>query len=209
MINIVSGQQFINNKEKFGIEGKVISFNEAMVDGNVIDNIFSDEFLKERCKTHNISINEYEKITISPLKNINNYSSVNMYFGFDMFCQINLLTLLAYFDQIKFNPEIRIYICDEVNLKVIDTYNTSSHGYYSLFKEIIIKKNYIETNNKYLNDTLNYYFNYINKNKMVIKELLSECSSVDEYDQVCYLINNDTLYGLGDIQWVKWLKALK
>ena len=140
MINIVSGQQFINNKEKFGIEGKVISFNEAMVDGNVIDNIFSDEFLKERCVTHNISINEYEKITVSPLKNINNYSSLNMYFGFDMFCQINLLTLLAYFDQIKFYPEIRIYICDEVNLKVIDTYNTSSHGYYSLFKEIIIKK---------------------------------------------------------------------
>ena len=126
-----------------------------------------------------------------------------------MFCQINMLTLLAYFDQINFYPEIELYICDEINLNVVDTFKISAMNYYSLYDQIIVKKKKITTANKYLDKVIDYYFDYDRKDSKVIKEMLKDCATTDRHEQLCYLITRDTQYGLGDTQWSKWLDILQ
>ena len=75
-------------------------FNEGMCDGETIEDIFSGEFELERCVAHGVGVEEYEDIVINPLAPLFSfeYDELHLFFDEDMFCQINLITLLAYLD---------------------------------------------------------------------------------------------------------------
>lgn len=208
MKSIVSGEEFLKNKEKYQITGKVIPFNEAMVDGNPAETIFSPDFIEERCKTHNITVFDYEKITMAHVRAIGREEEIHLYFGFDMFCQINLLTLLAYLEQIDYRKEITVFICDEINDKVIDVFKTTAGDYSEAYKSIVVEKKQTATPNKYLNEAEELYFNYAKKDAAVLKSLLSGCVVRGEKEQIAYLIRHNAAYGLGDTQWAKWLSNL-
>ena len=94
----------------------IISFNECLVDGEVHKNIFSEEFFSIRedfiTKHFHVSPEEYEEKSIreiSPLLK-NQYKEIVLWFDFDMFCQINMLTILAYLDSIQFDGKVVINI---------------------------------------------------------------------------------------------------
>lgn len=208
MISIVSGEEFLNNKEKYQITGRVIPFNEAMADGNPPETIFSPDFIEERCKTHNVTASDYEKITMAHVRAISREEEIHLYFGFDMFCQINLLTLLAYLKQIGYQKEITAFICDEIHDKVIDVFKTTAVGYSETYKSIVVEKKQTTTPNKYLNEAEGLYFNYAKKDAAVLKSLLSGFNGNNEREKIGYLIRQNAAYGLGDIQWAKWLSNL-
>ena len=60
--------------------------------------IFSEEFNKLRATGHQVALQEYEQVTLNPLKPLltNDYQCIVLWFGDDMFCQMNLLTVLAF-----------------------------------------------------------------------------------------------------------------
>ena len=208
MISIVSGEEFLKNKEKYQMTGKVIPFNEAMADGNLTETIFSPDFIDERCKTHNVTVSDYEKITMAHVRAMSQEEEIHLYFGFDMFCQINLLTLLAYLEQIGYRKEITVFICDENHDKVIDVFKTTAGGYSEAYKSIVVEKKRTATPNKYLNEAEELYFNYAKKYAAVLQSLLSGFNGNNEKEKIGYLIRHNATYGLGDIQWVKWLHNL-
>lgn len=208
MISIVSGEEFLKNKEKYRITGKVIPFNEAMVDGNPAEIIFSPDFIEERCKTPNVTVSDYEKTTMAHVRAISREEEILLYFGFDMFCQINLLTLLAYLEQIGYRKEITVFICDEINDRVIDVFKTTAVGYSEAYKSIVVGKKQTATPNKYLNEAEELCFNYANKDAAVLKSLLRGFNGNKEREKIGYLIRQNDSYGLGDTQWAKWLSNL-
>ncbi len=56
-----------------------------------------------------------------------------------MFCQINLLILLAYLDYSGFKGEVLFNLVGN-EFKLLDTYNIYVEGYYEIYKRVIINK---------------------------------------------------------------------
>ncbi len=56
---------------------------------------------------HNSSVESYTKKVIDPLKKLftKEYKCIVLWFGEDMFCQMNLLTILSYLEQSRYEGE--------------------------------------------------------------------------------------------------------
>ena len=108
-----------------------VPFNEAMCEGNPEDDIFSEKFILERIKTHKITKYEY-LCKLGPFLNyaekIGQYEII-CWFGKDEFCQKNLLTLLAYLEQLNYPRDITFHLIDEQTFNIIRTNKISVKGY--------------------------------------------------------------------------------
>jgi hypothetical protein len=174
-----------------------------MVDGKPKELIFSKEFIQERVKTHHTNLKLYQDIVVCHLSFISNEKEIHMYFGKDMFCQINMLTLLSYLDQQKYDKNVTIHLCDEKNKKVIDKITIHPLGFHFLYHKIMCEHVFIKTPLPYLNEAIPLYFQYFYKDKQTINNLLLKCKDLNG------LLKKDTFYGLGDVQWNNWIKATR
>ena len=107
ILNITNGDYFNDYFiSKYG--GVAIPFCEAMMDGEVVENIYSEEFVAIRAKSLNVTEDEYRaKMYVCDSLNDKNYQIIHLWFGKDTFCQMNLLTLLAYLEQIEYSSLMR------------------------------------------------------------------------------------------------------
>ena len=149
ILNITNGDVFNENfLSKFG--GDAIPFREVMMDGDTVLDIYSDEFIEVRAQALGVKIEEYKSkmLTCGGL-NILGYKKLNLWFGKDTFCQMNLLTLLAYLEQIDYSGEIFLnYIDDETFETLEENVRVDLGIYKNLYQEILINKNQIDKNTK-------------------------------------------------------------
>ena len=186
---------------KFNINS--IPFNEAMMSGNTINTIFSDEFINFRSKQLNVSSDTYySKIKdIILLKDkVNEYDIIYLYFGLDTFCQINLLTLLAYLEQINYKNKLVLNIVDDYTNEIITKdINIQLNGYINLYNEILIKRNKVNSL-KVINEyAIELYFDYLSSDGMLAK-LIKENRNKSKEELVILLLANSKDYGLSDLQ---------
>lgn len=206
ILNITNGDIF--NKyytSKFG--GEAMAFCEAMMDGNTVLDVYSDEFIDLRSKELCVSKEEYKS---KMLKNdIHWYSKLNLWFGKDTFCQMNLLTLLAYLEQIGYNGEVLLNYIDDETFEIIqEDIKVELDIYRKLYENILIKK--IKINDVgvlYLN-AIELYFDYHSENGKLTK-IVRENATMQERDLICLLLENSKEYGLSDIQAKKLIKKYK
>ncbi len=73
-----------------------------------LHDLFSDEFVKIRAKVHHVTPVQYYEHALKPLQPLlnKNFTHISMWFDYDMFCQINLLTILAWLDRTNHNYPI-------------------------------------------------------------------------------------------------------
>ncbi len=119
-LHIINGQIMYNFFQEKGIlkDENMASFNEAMCYGKTSSTIFSTEFVETRSKVHNVSLDQYKNITMDELQPLlsQSFDKLVLWFDFDMFCQINILTLLAWLDQVEYhNPVTLVLVDDEFN----------------------------------------------------------------------------------------------
>ena len=88
---------------------------ETMIAGPSDSEIFSPAFIKVRARYHNESEAEYADKVIGALPKKDKLISeeLTLVFGFEAFCQINLLTLLAYLAQLGRELPVTIKLIDE------------------------------------------------------------------------------------------------
>ena len=69
-LNILNGQSMHEyfKQHHFDEDGVYVPFNEAMCVGEVTYDIFSKEFNISRCSAHNVTIDQYNEITLKPLQ---------------------------------------------------------------------------------------------------------------------------------------------
>lgn len=206
MIHIVSGQEMLNEANFYSIEGKILPFNEAMCEGNPSENLFESSFIDERIFVHQTTKNDYEKIVLSHLKTIKLDDKIELWFGYDMFCQMNLLTILAYLDKKQYQEEIKVHICDETKKIVLDVFTVTCLGFYAYYRKLLCNKIWIETPLTYLNQSIPLYFSYARKDKEVLAQLLR--GTPKDANVLGYLMRTYKEYGLGDVQWKKWLESV-
>ena len=200
VLNITNGDYFNEYfKKKFGEIS--VSFCEAMMDGETVKNIYSQEFVVLRAKSLNVTIDEYKtKMHVPDALKGNNYEKISLWFGKDTFCQMNLLTLLAYLEQIKYQGEIKLNYIDDETFAVLESNIDVKLGIYNkIYEDVLIL-------NKVLNDVgvlnsqaIDLYFDYKKENGKLVK-LVKANLDKNKNELISILLKQSKEYGLSDLQ---------
>ena len=206
ILNITNGDVF-NRYLLSKIGGEVVPFREAMMDGDTVLNVYSDEFIEARSKEHRVSREEYESKMLT--NDVCEYSKLNLWFGKDTFCQANLLTLLAYLEQIQYSGEIALNYIDDETFEVIEAdVKVEISGYANLYNEILIKKSKSKDVGVLVYRAFELYFEYHSYDGALAK-IVRENSTMQDGDLICLLLKKSKEYGLSDIQAAKLIKKYK
>ena len=141
ILNITNGDYF-NEYFISRYGGIAIPFCEAMMDGETVEDIYSDEFIALRAKSLNVSEDEYRgKMHVHDSLKRNSYKMIRLWFGRDTFCQVNLLTLLAYLEQIGYREELKLNYVDDETCEVLESDIDVKLGIYGkMYRDVLISK---------------------------------------------------------------------
>ena len=200
ILNITNGDYF-NDYFVSHYGGIAFPFCEAMMDGDVVSEIYSEEFIKLRSNVLNVSENEYKtKMHLPNLLFHNAYSTICLWFGKDTFCQMNLLTLLAYLEQIKYKGKLLLNYIDDETFEVIESNILVSLGIYrKIYQEILISKSIPKELGVVSATAVDLYFDYHSKNGKLLN-LIKNNIGKDKTELICLLLKESKDYGLSCLQ---------
>ena len=200
ILNITNGDCFNEYfLSKFG--GEAVPFCEAMMDGDTVSDIYSEEFINLRSRELYVSSEEYRaKMHIYYAMNEKVYTELHLWFGKDAFCQVNLLTLLAYLEQIEFAGKVILNYIDDETFEVIEADIDVKLGLYKeLYEDILISKQAPSEVGVLVVKAIDMYFEYLSDAGMLV-QLIKENADMDKMNLVKLLLENSKEYGLSDLQ---------
>ena len=191
-INIVSGDAMAEYGENLGFKNCTI-FAEAMIDGIVRDPVpFSQSFISERAKVHGTHPDKYRKKCAQQLLKMRSGDEVHVYFGEDLFCQLNLITLLAYLERIG------VVFEDEMKETALIE-NLETTGFSEIYKAVLINHTTASVPLEIMEKGIMLYQDYLDENGKLATFIRS-----NETDSVLQLtvkiIKQLPEYGLGEEQ---------
>jgi hypothetical protein len=100
ILHILNGDSTAHSFSDTGLEGDILVWREIFSQGPLSEDIDSAEFWKKReewiCHTFTEQAAEYDKVVVGPLEKLKEpYDEINLWFEFDLHCQVNLLGVLA------------------------------------------------------------------------------------------------------------------
>lgn len=211
-LHILNGQMMYEyfRKTRF-LDGEVmVPFNEAMCEGKVHEDIFSDTFAQIRANVHQVTLDQYRDITLKPLEPLlsKKFTDLALWFDVDMFCQMNILTILGWLDHIAYKGWIKLHIVgDQFELK--ENFELKAEGYYELYKQVFLEKtspNFVFPN--LLRKGINLYLQYLDKDSELI-QFIKAHQDIREEELVMRLLARFPHYGLGDMQYMKMIRSYR
>lgn len=209
---MLNGQAMFNHfKETHFLENEcMIPFNEAMCVGNTCSDIFSKEFIEIRAKAHQVTTTHYSDITLEPLDSLfeGDFSKILLWFDTDMFCQINLLTILAWLDQTKYQGYVELHLVDD-HFKQMDTLHLQVSGYDERYQQVLIHKEFPEhIEPAPLKKGVERYLTYLNPDSDLML-FIQKHQHVEEKELISLLIEHFKAYGLGDTQYAEIIRSYR
>ena len=200
ILNITNGDCF-NEYFISQYGGVAIPFCEAMMDGDVVANIYSEEFVTLRAKSLNVTEDEYRgKMYVYASLNDKNYQMIHLWFGKDTFCQVNLLTVLAYLEQIEYQGELKLNYIDDETFEVLESNLDVKLGEYNkIYKDVLIFKNVPDDVGVLSARAIDLFFDYHSDNGELAK-LVRANANKDKMDLISLLIEQSKEYGLSNLQ---------
>lgn len=211
-LNILNGQAMYDyfKKHHLGKNGVYAPFNEAMCVGRVTENIFSSQFNKYRCDAHDITMDQYNELTLKPLSVLfkKQFSHIVLWFDDDMFCQINLLTILAYLDQINYSKKIAFNLVDH-RFRVVNCFEFYVDGYYEIYKQVMIDRCIPQNISlRVLENGIRLYFEYLKEDNEITK-YIEQHDNLESSVLLTELFKRFPKYGLGDTQYMKLIERCR
>ena len=208
-LNVTNGDYFNSYLiKKLGCDA--VPFREAMMDGEAVLDIYSEDFVRVRANILNVTPEVYRAnaIAFDTLKN-NEYSELCLYFGKDTFCQMNLVTLLAYLEQIEYAGRVFVNYIDDETFEVVEANIEANLGLYEgIYKSIFVDKQMPSECGVLDFDAIEKYFDY-HSDEGKLACIVRENSEKDDMAIICALIENSKEYGLSDIQAKKLVEKYK
>ena len=171
------------------------------MDGEVVDIVYSNEFIKLRAKTLNVSENEYRsKMSVCEILSKNIYSTIYLWFGKDTFCQMNLLALLVYLEQIKYQGKLILNYIDDVTFEQIESNIDVKLGVYKkIYRDVLISKYKPKELGVLEARAVDLYFDYHSNNGM-LATLIKNNADKSKSELLSLLIEASKDYGMSDLQ---------
>ena len=141
VLHVTNGEYF--NKYFLSKYGSVaVPFCEAMMDGETHRDVFSDSFVSLRAKCLKVSEEEYrQKMYVPQMLGKSTYQEIHLWFGKDTFCQLNLLAILAYLEQISYVGAVKLHYVDDHTFEVLeDNIDVSLGVYQEIYCNVLMKK---------------------------------------------------------------------
>ncbi len=143
VLHILNGQLMFDELHSKNIMGETnyVPFNEAICVNDVTYPIFNHTFNELRATGHGVSVQSYEEKVVSPLQLLltSSYESIVLWFGEDVFCQMNVLTLLAYLEQLHFTGNVYLHTFQEDSFLVSEE-KLILGNYTSVFQQVLVEK---------------------------------------------------------------------
>ena len=208
ILNITNGEYFNQNFiSKFG--GAAVPFCEAMMDGETVPNIYSDQFIALRAKSLNVTEDEYRtKMYVYDALENTDFQAVCLWFGKDTFCQINLLTLLAYLEQIEYQGELKLSYIDDETFEVLESDIDVRLGIYSkIYEDVLISKIVPDNVGILCDRAIDLFFDYHSDNGELAK-LVRANAHKEKTQLISLLLGKSKDYGLSDLQAERLINSI-
>ncbi|MGG4170072.1 AraC family transcriptional regulator [Rossellomorea vietnamensis] len=208
-IHILNGTEMYKRYKETGFleTEEMIPFNEAMCYGETCEDIFSDEFIEMRAKVHHVTRDQYNDVTLKPLHPLfqENVDHIALWFDEDMFCQMNVLTILAWLDQREYTGTIDLHLLDH-QYKPMSDYSLEAKGYAALYEQVMIHRAMPEdVVLEPLKKGVELYLNYGEKDSELMV-YIKKHPDVPTEKLVPLMLENFSEYGLGDTQYFKLIE---
>ncbi|MFI5161173.1 MAG: DUF1835 domain-containing protein [Sphingobacteriales bacterium] len=100
ILHVLNGDSTAHGFRDTGLEGDILVWREVFSQGPLTENIASADFWKARekwlCSTFDEVPDEYLDKVVNPLSKLSEpYEEINLWFEFDLHCQVNLLGVMA------------------------------------------------------------------------------------------------------------------
>ena len=108
ILHITNGGSLTNYLKELDIDGVKLTWEEMLCEGPTVAGIDSQDFFEVRKSflndTYGIEIDEEEyKKELGKLTNPDQYSEINLWFEYDLFCHINLIAVISLIHQREIN----------------------------------------------------------------------------------------------------------
>lgn len=200
ILNITNGDYF-NDYFKSKHDTTSVAFCEVMMDGETVCDIYSEDFIKLRCSALKVDQSKYRaKMHAYDALKQDTYHEIHLWFGKDTFCQMNLLTLLAYLEQIEYCGRIILnYINDETFEVLEPDIDVQLGKYKKIYTDILILKHMSGDIGVLDEKAIGLYFDYHSDDGMLVK-LIKQNSNKNKMELICLLLEKSKDYGLSDLQ---------
>ena len=202
ILSITNGDAY-NTYFRTTFSREAFPFREVMMDGDAVEEIGSEAFMRARARTHGVSYEKYVKraAVLTVLKNnLDEYDEVHLYFGKDVFCQMNLLTLLAFLEQLGCQSRVTLFYIDDETFRTLEgMIRVTLGGYSALYKAILVEKKKCAAVGVILPRAIDLYFDYLSENGE-LAGIVKKHKEETELSLVSILLNASREYGLSDLQ---------
>jgi hypothetical protein len=211
-LHILNGQSMYDffKRTDFLKDEWMIPFNEAMCFGSTSNDLFSHEFAEVRARVHHVTMEQYTEITLKPLQPLfsREFPHIALWFDADMFCQINLLTILAWLDKTDYECTIDLHILGD-EYEPLEYFTLKAKGYYAIYKQVLTQKTFPHSINPApLKKGVELYLNYLNKESDLML-YIQEHQYIPEEELVTALLKRFKEYGLGDRQYMEIIREIR
>lgn len=212
VLNILNGQLMYEEfkNEKLMGDFDYAPFNEAMCVNPATTQVFDEDFIKTRAEGHNSSVESYTKKVIDPLEKLfaKNYKCIVLWFGEDMFCQMNLLTILSYLEQSYYEGKVYLNSFREDEFKVSQT-EIKLGNYYSAYKEVLVnhEKPSVETL-PVMYQAIDLFLEMLTEDNAVMK-FISKNKDLSTRELLTKLFQLFPTIGYGDSQYIELINKIK
>jgi len=185
-------------------------FNEAMCINKTTEQIFDKEFINIRSTGHHDSVEGYMEKVIVPLDNLftKEYKCIVLWFGEDMFCQMNLLTILSHLEQSGYQGKVFLNSFREDEFKVNQT-ELKLGRYYSVYKEVLVNhtKPSIELV-PVMYQAISIYLEMLKEDNEVVK-YIKKNKDISTKELIQKLFNLFPTIGYGDTQYKELISKIR
>jgi hypothetical protein len=212
VIHILNGQVMYEEFKSNRLMGDsdYAPFNEAMCVNATTEQIFDKEFTITRATGHHEPVEGYIKKVIAPLANLfhKEYKCIVLWFGEDMFCQMNLLTILSYLEQSGYKGKVFLNSFREDEFKVNQTELKLGH-YYSVYKEVLV--NHTKPSNELIPvmyQAINIYLDMLKEDNAVVK-YINKNKDLSTKELIQRLFDLFPTVGYGDTQYKELINKIR
>ncbi|HDR4364231.1 TPA: AraC family transcriptional regulator [Bacillus cereus] len=212
VLNILNGQLMYEEfkNEKLMGHSDYAPFNEAMCVNRVTTLVFDEEFIKTRAAGHNSSVESYTNKVIDPLKKLftKEYKCIVLWFGEDMFCQMNLLTILSYLEHSRYEGKVYLNSFREDEFKV-NQIELELGKYSSVYNEVLVnhKKTFYKVP-PVMYQAIDLYLEMLTEDNTVMK-FISKNKDLSTQELLKKLFQLFPTIGYGDSQYIELINKIK
>ena len=208
-VNITNGFYF-NEYMKKRLDGVFIPFNEVLINGELLFPLFDQAFLEKRIHLHGVTEKDYlakMDFFFQP-DAMKNYDEITLWFGLDAFCQVNMLALLAYLEQIGYKGKIFYQAIDDASFEVVETKTELVLGEFLSAYQQLQSAQPSFTKYPFVNNGINDYLYVKNKDNHFYRYIKENLGKVSDKQLLIDLLKDSAKFGLSDAYLQKMINEV-